>query len=78
VADALDDDIGALVRTHGTADAMLVQMLGTMMKSVHGIGRGGFAGKSLRAYLEDRPSLYDVDPRGHGAHVRLRPLATRS
>lgn len=50
-----------------------VQQLGPMMYSQHGIRISTLPEKTWRAYLGARPDLFDLDPKGSGAHVRFKP-----
>lgn len=68
----LNKDICDIIKTEGTANGMTLQLLGSLMMSRHGIGRGNYAGKNLRPHLEGHEDLFDLDPPGAEASVRLR------
>jgi len=71
-AGELDHKIGALLAQQGEA-GLRIATLGSLMHVRHGTRISTFAERTWWAYLAARPDLYDLDPRGPEARVRLRP-----
>jgi NYN domain len=70
----LDEQIRAVIAEHSEkGTGILIAKLGSAMHARHKTQIGATPEKSWRAYLNTRPALYDLDPRGPHAHVRFRP-----
>jgi hypothetical protein len=70
-----DHKIRAVIAEHGNpATGLRLATLGALMNSRHGIRPGTLGASGWRSYLEARPALFAVDPRGPEASVR--PVAT--
>ncbi|MCB1336637.1 MAG: NYN domain-containing protein [Maritimibacter sp.] len=70
----LDLEIRAAIELHSQkGSGMRIALLGPKTA----IRISSFPEKTWRKYLEARPSLYDLDPRGPDAHVRFRPEGFR-
>jgi len=70
----LDQQIRAMIAAHSKKGAgMRITDLAPKMHSQHGVRISTFPERSWRAYLNARPELYDLDPRGPEAMVRFRP-----
>lgn len=64
------------IAQYGGSDAGLeITALQRIMYSEHRVAISCYPEKTWRAYLLARPQLFDVDPRGPAAKVRLRPSA---
>lgn len=73
VAD-IDRKIRAVIAANSKGgQGMPIAALGATMHLVHDIRPGSLPGKTWRAYLQSKPALYALDPRGPQAHVRFRP-----
>lgn len=70
----LDNNLRALIERNDTAGrGMPLVDLGNKMRNVHKIATKGLPNSTWRAYLVSKPNLYDLDPKGKSACVRLRP-----
>ena len=70
----LDRKIRALIAANSVQGrGMSIMDLGRRMHVQHGIAIRTHPEKTWRAYLEARPALYDLDPRGPEAMARFRP-----
>lgn len=70
----LEQKICAMIASHQVKGGGLrITDLGPRMHVQHGIKISTFPEKTWRAYLEARPTLFEIDPRGTEARVRLRP-----
>lgn len=67
--------IAALILGAGTS-GLLVSELGCRMKS-HGFVIGQHEKKNWRGYLSAYPQIYDLDPKGPQARVRLKRISPR-
>jgi hypothetical protein len=47
------------------------------MRTRHGVSIGAYPEKTWRGYLEARPQVFVLDPKGPEARVRLRPGLSR-
>jgi hypothetical protein len=72
----VDRQVHALVIENCDGNGMKIQALGVQMKSRHAMGRDDIDGRHWPTYLARRPSLYDIDPPGNDARVRLRANPT--
>jgi hypothetical protein len=77
---ALDEKIvGVIVeegsQTHQKCRSVLLHHLGVRMYQKHKVAAAALPEKTWRAYLGARTTIYDLDPRGPSATVRLRPGA---
>ena len=67
----IDRKLRALIAEHGSPAAGLrLVTLGALMHSRHDIKPSALGASGWRAYLEAKPALFDVDPRGPDASVR--------
>jgi uncharacterized protein (TIGR00288 family) len=74
-ASKLDAKIRSVVALHDPhGKGLPIACLGNKIHADHGVCIKAHPDKSWRAYLEARPSLYDLDPRGPKAKVRLKSL----
>lgn len=70
---ALDQKIRTVIGHNSLGGkGMMIALLGAQMSAKHGVLISKTPDKSWRAYLTNRPALYDVDPRGPEAMVRYR------
>lgn len=70
-ASDIDQKIRALIAEHGNkATGLRLGTLGVLMHSRHGVRPGTLGASGWRAYLEARPALFSLDPRGPEASVR--------
>lgn len=70
----LDRKIRALIAAHSrNGSGMRVAELGSRMHSDHGFRIGEHPERSWRAYLSNRPMLYELEAEGPSAMVRFRP-----
>ncbi len=67
----LDDRLAQLIRGEGGPNGFPVSGLGGRMHSRFKIKISALPEKTWRKYLTDRPGLYQCDPKGPEAHVRL-------
>lgn len=67
----LDQAIHEMIRAEG--GSMVIALLGSRMHSQHKVLISTFPEKTWRAYLTARPGLYQCDPKGSAAKVRLVP-----
>ncbi|MDA3858584.1 MAG: NYN domain-containing protein [Roseovarius sp.] len=75
----LDRNIKVLIATHSKQGrVMAIEELGRNMYTIHGAQMKNRPEGTWRAYLDERPNLYDIDPRGPEAFVRFRPKAFAS
>ena len=73
LAVTLDQKICEIARIHGNKGAgILLTELCSKMRTQYGIQTNSFPEKNWRAYLVARPSLFDLDPSGQKAMVRIR------
>jgi NYN domain len=72
----IDDQIRTLILTKGEDGALPIVRLGSLMHSLHKIIVDDLSHKTWRSYLIARPDLFDCDPRGPDACVRLRAART--
>jgi len=71
---ALDLQIRAMIAERGRKGlGLAVTELSIAMHDAHGFRIGSTPYRSWRAYLVAKPALYDLDPRGPEACVRVRP-----
>lgn len=71
-ASPIDQKIVGLIAAQGAADAQMpLTQLSTAMHRVHQIKISDQPEKTWRAYLINRPKLFDLDPRGPKACVSL-------
>lgn len=68
----IDKHIHALIHSEGRDRSIAIARLGGRMHTLHKIKISTTLQKNWRAYLLARPDLYDCDPRGKDAEVRLR------
>lgn len=69
----LDQNIRAMIASHSANGCgMQIGVLGQKMRQTHDTQTGARPEGGWRAYLSKRPNLYDLDPRGPSANVRLR------
>ena len=69
----MDKNICAVIKKHGQRDSGIqIVTLNIEMRKQHDVAIGTYPERTWRAYLTKRPSLYDIDPRGTEAKVRLR------
>jgi uncharacterized LabA/DUF88 family protein len=69
----LDQKIRTIIAAHSKKGAgMRIAELAPKMHVQHGIRISTFPEKTWRGYLQARPALFDVDPRGPEAMVRFR------
>lgn len=77
-AGKIQQDIAALITAEGKA-GMLITALSAQMRAKHGFLIGQHDKKTWRGYLSAYPTLYELDPKGPSARVRLtknaRPVA---
>ena len=66
----LDRQIADLIGAEGKS-GMLITALSVQMRAKHGFLIGQHEKKTWRGYLSAQPALYDVDPKGQAARVRL-------
>ncbi len=71
VLDVTQQQIAALIRAEGTV-GMLITALSVQMRCKHGFLIGQHDKKNWRGYLSACPSVYDLDPKGPSARVRLK------
>jgi hypothetical protein len=72
----LDTKIRDMIVTHGEdAKGVRLNVLASLMAKEHQVRLSALGSKNWRAYFLERPTLFDLDPRGPDAHVRLRPAA---
>ncbi|MBI1416334.1 MAG: NYN domain-containing protein [Limimaricola sp.] len=70
----LDRRIRGVIADHSTKGrGMPVALLGQKMHHDHGTRISTMPERNWRTYLANRPTLYDLDPRGPNALVRFRP-----
>lgn len=70
----MDQKIRAIIAVHSKKGAgMRITELAPKMHVQHGIRISTFPEKTWRSYLQARPALFDLDPRGPEAMVRFRP-----
>lgn len=70
----MDEKIRAMISAHSKKGAgMRIADLAPKMHVQHGIRISTFPEKTWRSYLQARPALFDLDPRGPEAMVRFRP-----
>lgn len=70
----LDKKVVSLIASSGKNGVTLTQF-GTMMYQKHNTSISAKPDKTWRGYLSGKPTLYDLDPRGPNAKVRLKPDA---
>lgn len=68
----IDTHIHALIRSEGTNGSIPIAHLGARMHALHKFMISTTPQKTWRAYFQARPDLYDCDPIGKEAEVRLR------
>ncbi|WP_323040776.1 NYN domain-containing protein [Gemmobacter sp.] len=77
--DRLDLAIRSTIAANSTGKrGMPVVQLATEMKQRHGIMIGTLPERRWRPYLQARPALYALEPKGPDAHVRFLPEGFRS
>jgi hypothetical protein len=70
----LDRNIRTMIAKHSQKGlGMRIVDLAPKMHAAHGTRISSYPERSWRAYLSQRPALYDLDPRGPDALVRFRP-----
>lgn len=70
----LDQKIRNVIRSNCTdATDLEITLLSARMFRDHGVQIGTEPEKTWRAYLEKRPTLYALDPKGPNAKVRYLP-----
>lgn len=73
----LDLKIRKVVAAHGSDGRSIgISLMGVRMHKDHGATTDTLPGRSWRNYLKQYPKLYDIDPPGPAAMVRLRPTDT--
>ncbi len=65
----IDAKIVALIRAEGENGSMAIGRLGGRMSAVHKVTLVQLGASGWRAYLEGRPKLYKLDPKGAAARV---------
>lgn len=74
----LDHKIRVEIREHSVGGCgMRIEHLSTVMRQKHGTLISQTPERSWRNYLNKRPELYDVDPRGPEAMVKFKPAGFR-
>jgi len=69
----LDKNIRAMIANHNQkGQGMRISDLGQKMYAAHGVQMKNRPEGCWRAYLDERPNLYDLDPRSPKAFVRFR------
>jgi hypothetical protein len=69
----LDLNIRTMIAQHSeNGGGMRIVDLAPKMHTAHGTRISTYPERNWRAYLTQRPALYDLDPRGAEAHVRFR------
>lgn len=72
-SDTILDHIKNIIMTHGAnGSGMLITDLSNKMRSEHGICIKDLKRETWRALLDARTDLFDLDPKGKNARVRLR------
>lgn len=71
IVQTLDTQIKALIKTEGN-NGMLITALSVQMRMKHGFLIGQHEKKNWRGYLSANPQLYELDPKGQTARVRLK------
>lgn len=70
----LDRQIRGMIAGHSqNGHGMRITVLAQKMHAAHGVRISTFAERNWRTYLCARPTLYDLDPKGPNAQVRVRP-----
>ncbi len=70
----LDCQIRNIIASNSkTGTGMQLTILGAKMHRQHGIRISDRPEKTWRQYLKSKPELYELDPAGQNAHVRLKP-----
>ena len=70
----LDRKVCETISTHGAKAAGLsIVELNTRMLKEHEVRIGSYPERTWRAYLQARPKLFDLDPKGPDAKVRRKP-----
>lgn len=73
-AGALDLKLRDFIKSNSKNGAGVpVQQLGPIMHARHGVRISTYPEKTWRAYLLGRPLLFELDPKGPQAKVRIRP-----
>lgn len=69
----LDPAIRAVIQKHGdTIGRLELKVLGTKLQQEHKLAKSDCGLKNWRAYLQSRQDLYECEPAGDSARVRLR------
>lgn len=77
--DTLDCKISAIVTGNGAhGKGIRIASLGLMMQRSHSVGIDDLPDKNWREYLENRGHLYDLDPKGADARVRIKSSHLRA
>ena len=77
--DPLASKVIAMIHRHeDNGKGMRVAILGSMMHKTHAIGITALPDGNWRAYLENRSHLFDLDPKGSEARVRIRTAHLRA
>ena len=75
-ANDIDRKIQCIIRANSlNGRGMRVARLGGLMYQKHNIRISDHPAGNWRGYLTQNPAIYDIDPRGPEAMVRLRPVA---
>jgi hypothetical protein len=70
----LDRQIRAMIAQHSrNGQGMRLAELAPKLHGAHGVRISTLPERSWRAYLTRRPGLYDLEPRGPDAKIRVRP-----
>jgi hypothetical protein len=71
---ALDRQIRTFIAANSTnGQGVAIHHLGPRMHALHGIRISTYPERTWRAYLQNRPTLYTLDPKGPNAKVRFKP-----
>lgn len=71
-ASPLDQKIIALIKSEGQANRMQIGLLAGRMHALHKVRISTYPQRTWRAYLLSRPDLFECEPKGPAARVRLR------
>lgn len=70
----LDEKIRSIIAIHSrNGQGMRISELAPKMHTAHGVKISSHVERTWRAYLTERPELYQLDPRGPEAKVRFVP-----
>lgn len=75
----IDKRICAVIKTNSPdTNGILISHLSSRMHHVFGMQISTYPEKNWRSFLEKRPTLYALDPKGPNAKVRCKPEAFRT